>query len=86
MALGYHANQIEKDHPGWCVGQSEVGWYAHRKVVITDADLVAGLLPRVAADTRRGLRAALEAQDAVEERVNEAKRASGSADFGSAYL
>lgn len=86
MAHGYHAARLEKDFPGWDVGQSQVGWYATRKHVLTGADMTAGLLHTVAADTRRGLRAALEAQAVVEERVNEAKRAAGPADFGSAYL
>lgn len=71
--------QLEEDFPGWKVARSEIGWSATRDHVLTQADMNAGLLHNVAADTEQGLRARLEAQARVEALVDAAKRAAPAA-------
>lgn len=78
-ADGVITARLQDDFPNWDVSRSRNsagkpgGWSATRNHVLNGAEMGAGLLHQLQADTARDLRAALAEQARIEADVNKAK-------------
>jgi hypothetical protein len=68
-ALPDHADALHYEFPGWALWISGTGrWWASRRDALSAADLAAGCVPFLHADTPESLAAQLRAQKALRPR------------------